>query len=332
MTQDAFGTLSRRAVAGDSTAEHELSDFYWGFHASGQGGLTKRLSMYWLRRAASHGQIDAKHTLGIRTIYLARGESEPIKEGLRLIQEAADAGLLAAFRTLGQFHASGQLNDGNQYPALLVRDTQIAQQWYERSALMGDVIAQYELATLLMKSPDPDLDKIHYWLDRAIAQDYALAMKDKGILMLTSSRVRSRDRIKDALAFLERGAEHGVGQELLGLICEGAHVDGCRRNNQIPRSIPNAASHYKGAIRNGTATCYAYQRLSKIYYYGETNDYGRAILPVDFQKAYYWWRMGHAETSAIGTDEGYPKYSEYQNSDYAPPSRVVQSPLVSPQL
>lgn len=159
---------------------------------------------------------DAGFGLAIRAVAREKLKDRPdaagVQQAYRLLEQARDAGVLAAEWDLAELHLKGLLGKG--------RDVGTAIPLLERCAERGDSFADWQLFRLyterLPGNPERDLKKAEAYLRRAASAGNPLALYDLGREYAGDSREFGLPRdLPKAFSLFERGAAAGNALSLV---------------------------------------------------------------------------------------------------------------------
>ncbi len=121
-------------------------------------------ALYWLAKAAGHGDMFAMTTLG-RMYRHGRGVPQDFRQAAHYFRMAAERGHTQAQALLGLCY-----NQGIGTP----KNYQLAAKWYEQAAHKGNALAQFNLASLYYNGKGVEHDLIHAYAWTSLAADSGL--------------------------------------------------------------------------------------------------------------------------------------------------------------
>lgn len=187
------------AENGNALAQYNIGVLY----AEGRGVPADReKAMAWWRQAAKGGYLAANHNLALALIEDAslKGNRTAATEALRLLNKAADGGLVRSQYTLAQMYA---------YGLGVARNDAIARHLLQKAAVSGLAAAQYNLAKFLRdgRGGPRDLPAAAAWFEKAALQGHVRAQSRLAVRYARGEGVK-RDPVM-ALAWATLAAEEG---------------------------------------------------------------------------------------------------------------------------
>jgi uncharacterized protein len=170
---EAFELCKPLAEGDSKEAQKMLGDmFYWGW-----GNNPKQdyeAAMLWYKRAASHGQVEAKYNVGV--MYEAgQGVAVNYAYATKWYRSAAEAGYKEAKYNLGNMYAKG---------AGIRQDDVAASKWFLEAAKVGVTEAQYNIAIRYVKGLGIPTDYVeaYFWFSLAERAGDKDAIKNKNLI------------------------------------------------------------------------------------------------------------------------------------------------------
>lgn len=129
-----------------------------------------RKAFDWYSRAAEKGDIESQYRVG-KAFLSGKGVVHSQEYGIEWLTKAADAGHAKAMRAIAShFYARGDSRNG---------ELDLAAAWYKKAASNGDVVAQYNLGSMLEKGEGLSRDKNSAinWYRQAARQGHSESQK-----------------------------------------------------------------------------------------------------------------------------------------------------------
>lgn len=184
-----------------------------------------------------------------------KGKSLPLYE--RVVE--LDPSNAVAFNQIGVCHVDGmgvEANESNAKP------------YYLKAAELGNDIAQYNLATILLHENNPECVQ---WYEKACAQNNSDALYQLGCIYRDGELVETN--VEKFLSLFERAVEQG------NAAAKGDLAVQLLKGENTEQNVERGIALLEDAANSGEAN--ACNNLSIIYHYG---DY----VPKDMPKAVYW--------------------------------------------
>lgn len=201
----------KAASAGDPVAQEQTGYFY-------QAGIgverDPARAAQWFERAISGGLVSAKVNLGVLYIWGLGVRKDPAFAA-QLFREAADKG-----SGMGACYLANLYLFGNGVP----KDTDLAMHWLEVGVRRHNVLAQFDLALLLLKEPDHARHARAVRLLRDSAKAGRVAAKHQLALEVINEPDFARSP-NEGVALLEEAASAGFWKSsvILGVLYRDGH-------------------------------------------------------------------------------------------------------------
>ena len=236
----------------DVRAYLELADYY----AMGKGvdKDEKELEIY-LEKARANGSEEASYKLAL----LALKNKDAVK-AVKLLHEAVKKKHVDATLKLAEIVLSNN------------KDHEFALQLFEDAAKLGSLQGMHLLGTILFETASKDEKKAVMWIEKAVAKDYAPAIRTLGDFHL--SGFGFPENLEKAVEYYEKAAakKDMVAMESLAQI----FLDGKR----VKKDIPKAVGYLLDASSLGSTRSLI--KLSSMYFRGDgvkkNNDKGFKLL------------------------------------------------------
>jgi TPR repeat protein len=182
----AFAANQTLAAQGDPTAEYVVGLFYLsrsGTDAVADMVANTNQAVLWLQKATAQGSLPAEFELGLIDIAFntRTGIILNVPQGLQLITQAANQGLVAAQNELGMLYAYGLYANTNFNPTGtkdgLPKDLVQSFDWYLKSAQQGDATGEYNVGFMYQTGTGASKDSAQAmaWYQKAATQANAPA-------------------------------------------------------------------------------------------------------------------------------------------------------------
>ncbi|KAI9027384.1 hypothetical protein CLU79DRAFT_832767 [Phycomyces nitens] len=142
--EKAFEHYLVAANLGDTDAEFQIALML----ANGQGIPRDRLAAFkWYKKAANKGHRTALYSLGLYYINGLEGITRNISQARECFNQAAQKGLICAMTALATLYRNASMSS-EQPETTTDNQRELAVQWFQRAASLGDAVAQRELGLL----------------------------------------------------------------------------------------------------------------------------------------------------------------------------------------
>jgi uncharacterized protein len=174
----------------------------------------EQAAMAWLEKGVKAGEVDCEVILGRLWVSGELGEVR-FKQGLALLESAANRGVLMAVSTLLQIHEYGV--EGH-----CQADADKARHYLHKAADLGDPNAAYKFALLLEQSEPGNPGAAFRYFDKAAQGGLAQAMHNVAVYYLHGKGMPANSQL--ALAYFTEAARLASPLSMLSLAL--MHVDG----------------------------------------------------------------------------------------------------------
>lgn len=164
-------------------------------------------ALEWLEKGVLANEPDSQVVLG-RLLMSGELGVQNFNRGLDLLKQAARANVLMAVLTLSQVYGKG-------VESLLSPDEQLAQQYIEQAASLGDPNSAYHLALEIEKADMPDYSRAFAYFDKAAQGGLPQAMHNVAVYYLHGKGVPRNAML--AQAYFTEAAKLGSPLSILSL-------------------------------------------------------------------------------------------------------------------
>ena len=196
---ESLRTNRHLAETGDSEGQYQLGkhfDYGWGVARDAVEAAK------WYTKAASQGNIEAQHSLGLLNTHAGNYIFANPKNSVKWFRAAAEQGHASSQMFLADAYVEG---DG------VVRNYAEAAKWYQKATVQGDGMAMHGLAVLYAKGfgIPKDLVKAYAWNNVSATQGWGMAKTYREELEKMMTRVQLNQAQKMSIELFKKyGTEH----------------------------------------------------------------------------------------------------------------------------